>query len=105
MDKLKIHWSSAVGPVLYNYNRMPHIATGYAPETLHFGRNLPNGLRSRKSGKKLSDDRKLSSWIANVKRNRNTKRQILTFMTLSWLEFLTCIHQLVNFHPDGTALI
>lgn len=23
---------------------MPHTATGYAPETLHFGRNLPNGL-------------------------------------------------------------
>lgn len=41
IDKPNIRWSSALEPALKDYNKLPHTATGYSPESLHFGRNLP----------------------------------------------------------------
>jgi len=36
LDNPKIRWSSALGPALENYNRLPHSATGHAPALVHF---------------------------------------------------------------------
>ena len=41
LDKPSIRWSTAVEPAICDYNRLVHSSTGFAPECLQFGRNLP----------------------------------------------------------------
>lgn len=41
IDNPSIRWPAALGSTIRTYNSLTHTATGFAPESLHFGRNLP----------------------------------------------------------------
>ena len=43
IDKPSLRWSTAINTALHDYNRTTHTTTGFTPQTLHFGVDLPNG--------------------------------------------------------------
>ena len=47
LDNPKIKWSTHLNKVVSNYNRVPHSATGFSPQFLHFGLLIPTEVTSR----------------------------------------------------------